>query len=81
MNLERAFERGTQRTYTLERAGVEDFTVDNGPGRSVMWRVKCCYVRDGSRTLGVLLLRGREVVAVEPLATRRCLAEVIATPT
>ena len=33
MNLERAFERGTQRTYTLEWAGVEDFVVGNGPGR------------------------------------------------
>ena len=35
MNLERAFERGTQLTYILERAGVEDFVVDNGPGRSI----------------------------------------------
>ena len=35
MNLERAFERGTQLTYILERAGAEDFVVDNGPGRSI----------------------------------------------
>ena len=33
MNLERAFECGTQPTYILEREIVEDFVVDNGPGR------------------------------------------------
>ncbi len=35
MNLERALERATQLTEILERAGVEDLVVDNGPGRPV----------------------------------------------
>ena len=35
MNLDRALERATQLTEILERAGVEDLVVDNGPGRPV----------------------------------------------
>ena len=35
MNLERAFERASELAGILERAGVEDFVVDNGPGRSI----------------------------------------------
>ena len=35
MNLERAFERGTQLAGILGRQGAEDFGVDNGPGCSI----------------------------------------------
>ena len=35
MNLDRALERATELDGILERAGVEDFVVDNGPGRSI----------------------------------------------
>ena len=35
VNLERALKRATELDGILERAGVEDFVVDNGPGRSI----------------------------------------------
>ena len=35
MNLDRALERAHELTDILERAGVEDFAVDNGPGRPI----------------------------------------------
>ena len=35
MFLDQAFRRATELADILERAGVEDFVVDNGPGRSV----------------------------------------------